>query len=274
MTASRIHKSEENTQRARVLLAEAQLKVGPDHHDSTQYDFSSMDFEDDSMDAEATESDTISVLLFSEFYRTCTAQRECHAPAPWSPWLFTHPTTVAIHLECLELYHQICRHQSSFSIQSITRFLCALHNVTYSHTFRSQFTIVFDIYIQIQQSIQQRINLALDGNPADWHMNGQPDEPNLVLRRLHSMDGNHSAKRIDGSSSTDPDDVRNCPGQRKTFPNPSCADNWTTAKSHEEDKISVFEQTVFTTYNYQSETTSFDDDFIPSLSSESSPETL
>jgi hypothetical protein len=66
--------SEENTQRARMLLAEAQLKVGPDHHDSTQYDFS-LDFEDDSMVAEATESDTIRVPLFSEFYCTCTAQR-------------------------------------------------------------------------------------------------------------------------------------------------------------------------------------------------------
>jgi hypothetical protein len=67
--------SEENTQQAHVLLAEAQLEVGPDHHDSTQYNFSSMDFEDDSMDAEATGSDTIHVPLFSEFYCTCTAQR-------------------------------------------------------------------------------------------------------------------------------------------------------------------------------------------------------
>ncbi|KAG1887191.1 hypothetical protein F4604DRAFT_1571533, partial [Suillus subluteus] len=147
--------------------------------------------------------------------------------------------TVAICLECLELYHQIRRCQSSFSIQSITRVLCALHNVTYSHTFRSQFTTAFDIYIQIQRSIQQCIDLALNRNPADWHMNGvcpccafeQPNEPNLVPRRLHSMDSNHSTKRIDGSSSADPrifksdyfitndivdqfrDDVRNHPGE-------------------------------------------------------------
>ncbi|KAG1846291.1 hypothetical protein F4604DRAFT_1884181 [Suillus subluteus] len=39
------------------------------------------------------------------------------------------------------------------------------------------------------------------------------------------------------------DDVRNRPGERNTIPNPSCTDNWTAAKSHEEDKISVFEQT-------------------------------
>ncbi|KAG1844073.1 hypothetical protein DFJ58DRAFT_33147 [Suillus subalutaceus] len=37
--------------------------------------------------------------------------------------------TVAIHLHCLELYHQICQRQSSFSVQSITKVLCTLHNV-------------------------------------------------------------------------------------------------------------------------------------------------
>ncbi|KAG2124824.1 hypothetical protein DEU56DRAFT_873221 [Suillus clintonianus] len=75
------------------------------------------------------------------------------------------------------------------------------------------------------------------------------------------MDGNHSAKCIDGSSSTDPqdfrsdyfihndvveqfrDDVGNCPSERSANPNPSCMDNWTAAKTYEEDKILVFEQT-------------------------------
>ncbi|KAG1850404.1 hypothetical protein F4604DRAFT_1934402 [Suillus subluteus] len=242
-----------------------------------------MDFEDDGTDAKA-EGDTISGPLFSEFYRTCAAQSvrsvgimdfsqnttvRQQLNEPGNATLLRHgllgcspiQPTVAIHLECLELYHQIRRRQSSFSIQSITRVLCALHN--------SQFTTAFDIYIQIQRSIQQRINLALNRNPADWHMNGvcpccafeQPNELNLVPRQLHSMDGNHSAKRIDGSGSADPrifksdyfitndiveqfrDDVRNHLGERNTIPNPSCTDNWTAAKSHEEDKISVFEQT-------------------------------
>lgn len=75
------------------------------------------------------------------------------------------------------------------------------------------------------------------------------------------MDGNHSAKCIDGSGSTDPwifqsdyfipndvveqfrDDIENRPGEWGTNLNPSCMENWTAAKTHEEDKISVFEQT-------------------------------
>jgi hypothetical protein len=75
------------------------------------------------------------------------------------------------------------------------------------------------------------------------------------------MDGNFSAKRIDGSGSTDPrifhsdyfipeaavehfkDDVRNRSGQRSPHQNTSCTENWTAARSVEEAKISVFQQT-------------------------------
>jgi hypothetical protein len=47
-------------------------------------------------------------------------------------FLGTTPTaaTVAISLDILELYHQIRRRQSSFSIQAMSKVLCALHNVS------------------------------------------------------------------------------------------------------------------------------------------------
>ncbi|KAG2737755.1 hypothetical protein P692DRAFT_20883222 [Suillus brevipes Sb2] len=120
--------------------------------------------------------------------------------------------TVAIRLECLELYHQIRRRQSSFGIQTFTKVLCALHNVTYSSSLRVQFSIAFDIYLNMLRNIHSRVYQALGRDPINWRMNGacpccsfeQSDEPKLDPRRLHSMDGNHSAKRIDGSGSTDP----------------------------------------------------------------------
>ncbi|KAF8591751.1 hypothetical protein K439DRAFT_1611029 [Ramaria rubella] len=37
---------------------------------------------------------------------------------------------VAITLDCLELYHQIHCRQSSFSVQAMTKVLCALYNLT------------------------------------------------------------------------------------------------------------------------------------------------
>ncbi|KAG1863674.1 hypothetical protein F4604DRAFT_1929076 [Suillus subluteus] len=96
--------------------------------------------------------------------------------------------TVAICLECLEVYHQIHRQQSSFSIQAITKVLCALHNVTYSSSFWSQFAIVFDIYLEILCYVQQQVNIVLKRDPKDWHFQGaclccafeQPNEPQLI----------------------------------------------------------------------------------------------
>jgi hypothetical protein len=39
------------------------------------------------------------------------------------------PTT-AVTLEALEMYHQIRRRQSSFSVQAMAKVLCALHGVS------------------------------------------------------------------------------------------------------------------------------------------------
>ncbi|KAG2758113.1 hypothetical protein P692DRAFT_20669010, partial [Suillus brevipes Sb2] len=89
----------------------------------------------------------------------------------------------------------------------------------------------------------------------------QPNEPQLIPRHLHSMDGDFLAKCINGSGSTDPhifhsdyfipeaavehfkDDVRNHSGQCSPHQNTSCTENWTAARSVEEAKISVFQQT-------------------------------
>ncbi|KAG1837228.1 hypothetical protein DFJ58DRAFT_718925 [Suillus subalutaceus] len=74
------------------------------------------------------------------------------------------------------------------------------------------------------------------------------------------MDGNHSVKRLEGSSSADEhvfnsryfipkavvelfkDDVHNRPGEQPSGENANCTENWTAA-SVEENKIFVFEQT-------------------------------
>ncbi|KAG2120217.1 hypothetical protein BD769DRAFT_1361914 [Suillus cothurnatus] len=120
--------------------------------------------------------------------------------------------TIAICLECLELYHQIRRCQSSFSIQAITKVLCSLHNATYFQQFCEQFSNAFDVYLQILREVQGCIGWILDRDPDNWQMNGacpscafkQPDEPILSPARLHAMDGNFSAKRFDSSGSADP----------------------------------------------------------------------
>ncbi|KAG1773753.1 hypothetical protein EV702DRAFT_921350, partial [Suillus placidus] len=120
--------------------------------------------------------------------------------------------TVTIRLQCLELYRQIRRFQSSFSIQAFTKVLCTLHNVTYFQQLREQFSIAFDVYLNILRCVCLRIDQSLDRDHENWPMSGacpcctfeQPNEPILIPRCLHCMDGNFSAKRLDGSGTSDP----------------------------------------------------------------------
>ncbi|KAI6013588.1 hypothetical protein BKA83DRAFT_4499963 [Pisolithus microcarpus] len=181
----------------------------------------------------------------------------------------SQPRTV-ITLQCLELYHQIRCRQSSFSLQAMMKVLCALQNITYTQHLHSQLSAAFDIYLDILRSVHTSLKQALGRDGPAWKLRRacpacafeQPDEPLLIPARLHSMDGNQSAKRLDGSGSADSrlfhsdyfvphaeverfkDDVRDRPGEvsrekRAT----TCTDNWTAAKSVEENQIQVFEQT-------------------------------
>jgi hypothetical protein len=95
--------------------------------------------------------------------------------------------SVAISLQCLELYHQIRRRQPSFSLQAMAKVLCALHNVslllspgvfsrlitiqaTYFQSFRTQLSVAFDVYLNIQRSTQQLIDIALDRKTPNWRL--------------------------------------------------------------------------------------------------------
>jgi hypothetical protein len=97
------------------------------------------------------------------------------------------PTT-AFTLEALELYHQIRRRQPSFSIQAITKVLCALNNVSqskdnvvsvltvsasqlsYSQHLRNQFSVAFDVYLAILRHIKRSANQALGWDGPGWRL--------------------------------------------------------------------------------------------------------
>ncbi|KAG1850888.1 hypothetical protein F4604DRAFT_1686992 [Suillus subluteus] len=181
--------------------------------------------------------------------------------------------SVAITLLCLELYHQLRRRQSSFSIQAFTKVLCALHDVTYVPTFREQFSNTFDIYLAILHEIRSRTDTALGRTEPNWHLCHscppctfkQPDEPTMYPESLKAMDGNNSAKRMATAGHTDhrkftsrymitsddvdafKDNVRLRPGEQGTDSdanNPlACTDNWKAASATSENTVSVFEQT-------------------------------
>ncbi|KAG2130053.1 hypothetical protein BD769DRAFT_1306830, partial [Suillus cothurnatus] len=77
--------------------------------------------------------------------------------------------TIAIHIKCLKLYYQIQYHQSSFSIQAITKVLCMLHNVRVVGCYLcNQFSDAFDIYLQILQEIWDHVDWILGKDPNTW----------------------------------------------------------------------------------------------------------
>ncbi|KAI6018922.1 hypothetical protein BKA83DRAFT_4495684 [Pisolithus microcarpus] len=158
----------------------------------------------------------------------------------------------------------------AISLQAMMKVLCALQNITYTQHLRSQLSATFDIYLNIHRSVHMSLKQALGRDGPAWKLRGacpacafeQPDEPPLNPARLHSMDGNQSAKRLDGSGSADSrlfhsdyfiphaeverfkDDVRDRPGEAAREKRvTTCTDNWTAAKAVEENQIQVFEQT-------------------------------
>jgi hypothetical protein len=95
---------------------------------------------------------------------------------------------MAFTLEALELYHQIRCRQPSFSIQAITKVLCAMNNVgwiednvvaaltglalqlTYSQHLRNQFSVAFDVYLAVLRRIKQSANEALGRDGSGWRL--------------------------------------------------------------------------------------------------------
>ncbi|KAL1738626.1 hypothetical protein HDZ31DRAFT_50701 [Schizophyllum fasciatum] len=118
--------------------------------------------------------------------------------------------TIAFTIELLELYHQLRRHQSSLSIQAMVKTVCAIHNLTYHHTYRQQFSDAFDAYLAILRGVKVKVDGAL-GRLATWDVKNRcaacsnhiPGEPALHPMRLQAMDGNESLKRVAGWGHTD-----------------------------------------------------------------------
>ncbi|KAG2356427.1 hypothetical protein BDR07DRAFT_1491981 [Suillus spraguei] len=90
--------------------------------------------------------------------------------------------TLAISLDCLELYHQIHQRKPSFSVQGMVKVLCALHNFLHD-----QFAAAFDTYLAIVCEVKTLTDQSLGRDMPHWHMlhacpacnYKQPDEPPL-----------------------------------------------------------------------------------------------
>ncbi|KAJ7232602.1 hypothetical protein B0H12DRAFT_1028948, partial [Mycena haematopus] len=116
--------------------------------------------------------------------------------APWKP-------TVAIKIRVLEAYrvtHVRCPH---LAIQSFVKSLCDLHGVAYRPYLCQQFSIVYDLYLDLRRRTDVRVMEAL-GRDSTWRMKHAcpactyklEGEDALIFDMLTTMDGNDSLKRV------------------------------------------------------------------------------
>ncbi|KZT18099.1 hypothetical protein NEOLEDRAFT_1080998 [Neolentinus lepideus HHB14362 ss-1] len=113
--------------------------------------------------------------------------------------------TVAISIRTLAVYRQTHRTCPQLSIQAEVRKLCHLHKVPYCRYLCEQFTIAYDVYLEICYRVGVRVRTAMkEDYPHAELLNLCPactyklqDEPPLECSLHCEMDGNNSLKRID-----------------------------------------------------------------------------
>ncbi|KAJ7160606.1 hypothetical protein C8R43DRAFT_881321, partial [Mycena crocata] len=116
--------------------------------------------------------------------------------APWKP-------TVAIRIRVLEAYrvmHVRCPH---LAIQAFVKSLCDIHGVAYRPYLCQQFSISYDLYLDLRRRVDERVMKAL-GRDSSWRMKHAcpactyklEGEEKLIFDMLTTMDGNDSLKRV------------------------------------------------------------------------------
>ncbi|KAG1742887.1 hypothetical protein EDB19DRAFT_1894855 [Suillus lakei] len=122
--------------------------------------------------------------------------------------------TVTISLQCLELYHQLRRRQSSFSIQVFTKVLCTTHNQP-------------DELPLYPASLK-----AMDGNNSAKRMANAGHADHCMLPSNYMIAPDH----VDVFK----DDVQLRPGKRGADQITSCTNNWKAANITDENTVHIF----------------------------------
>ncbi|KAI6161089.1 hypothetical protein EDD17DRAFT_1482306 [Pisolithus thermaeus] len=117
---------------------------------------------------------------------------------PCSP---IHPMA-AVTIRVLELFCITQLHSPHFSIQAFVKTLCDLQGVIFQCYLSHQFSIMFDLYLQIHGHMDSIVSEVLQWDSEDWHLKHAcaactyklTDEPELKFKLLYAMDGNNSLK--------------------------------------------------------------------------------
>ncbi|KAJ7697754.1 hypothetical protein B0H14DRAFT_3529204 [Mycena olivaceomarginata] len=118
---------------------------------------------------------------------------------PCAPWQPSGAITVRV-LEAYRIQHVRC---PQLAVQPFVKSLCDMHGVAYRPYLCQQFSIAYDLYLDICHRADERVMLLL-GRDSKWRikhacpacMYKLEGEDKLIFDMLTTMDGNDSLKRV------------------------------------------------------------------------------
>ncbi|KAH7914663.1 hypothetical protein BJ138DRAFT_999608 [Hygrophoropsis aurantiaca] len=143
------------------------------------------------------ENVSICILPSDIFVASALVRRGVVPCSPISP-------TVAISIDALELYRVAHLRSPHLSIQAFVKTICDLHGVEFHRYLSRQFSIAYDVYLQILNAVDALVAEAIQRNSKDWRLKHAcpactytlEGEGSLTFSMLYAMDGNDSLKRI------------------------------------------------------------------------------
>jgi hypothetical protein len=111
---------------------------------------------------------------------------------------------MAVTTRVLELYHNNHLRCPHLAIQPFVKSLCDLHGKAFRPYLSQQFSICYDLYIQLRDEAKLRVDIALGRDTPQWRLRNVcpactyklEGESKLIFDMLCTMDGNDSLKRI------------------------------------------------------------------------------
>ncbi|KAJ7585534.1 hypothetical protein C8J56DRAFT_1165901 [Mycena floridula] len=111
---------------------------------------------------------------------------------------------VAISTATLELFRSLFVRCPRLTIQPFVKTLCDLHGIPFRRYLAMQFSIAYDLYLDVLHLVRKRVAVSLGRDDANWRLaNACPcclyeldDEPQLQYSMFFTMDGNDSLKRM------------------------------------------------------------------------------
>ncbi|KAJ3775255.1 hypothetical protein FB446DRAFT_638291 [Lentinula raphanica] len=131
-------------------------------------------------------------------YWSCSLVR--NGVFPCSPGI----ATVGVSTRALEVYRIQSLRCPRMSIKAFVKSICDIQAVPFKPYLQTQFSIAFDLYLQVLSLVNSRVLAALGRDSPDWRLaNACPcclysveGEPKLRYRLLATWDGNNSLKRL------------------------------------------------------------------------------